>query len=159
MQIRGLKTLDDVGRHGDGNNFYLLVSQAGSKTWQVCFRFCGKENVLTLGKYPDLSLKGSRMGSMKARFMIQDGLNPDHLKRECKQQRNKDVDQDFTRIAEQWFKKVSHELKASTLRKNRSRLNKYLLPDLSRYLISHLTRQAILNIGQIIQTTGAHEKG
>ena len=159
VQIRSLNAPENCGRHADGNSLYLYISKANGKSWQMRYRFAGEENILTLSRYPEMSLKDARLACMKARLMIQDGLNPNQLKRERKQQRTEDEDQHFARIAEQWFEKVSHELKASTLRKHRSRLNKYLLPTLGRYPISHVTRQAILNIGQTIQKTGAHEEG
>jgi hypothetical protein len=46
----------------DGRGLYLLVSPAGSKLWRWKYRFLGKEKVMALGAYPDVSLAQAREG-------------------------------------------------------------------------------------------------
>ena len=159
MKIRSLKAPDNCGRHLDGNSLYIYVTKANGKSWQMRYRFAGKETILTLGRYPDMSLKDARTACLKAHVLIKDGINPNQLKRERKIRIIDDHNNSFDKITEQWFNKVSHELKDSTLRKHRSRLNKYLLPALGKYPITAVTRQLILEIGQTIQKNGAHEEG
>jgi hypothetical protein len=47
----------------DGRGLYLLVSPAGSKLWRWKYRVLGKEKVMALGAYPDVSLAQAREGS------------------------------------------------------------------------------------------------
>jgi hypothetical protein len=41
----------------DGGGLYLEVAPAGGKWWRLKYRFNGKEKRLSLGVYPDVSLK------------------------------------------------------------------------------------------------------
>jgi len=40
----------------DGQGLYLLLHPNGSKYWRVKYRFLGKEKVLSLGVWPNISL-------------------------------------------------------------------------------------------------------
>jgi hypothetical protein len=44
----------------NGGGLYLEVSPAGGKWWRWKYRFGGKEKRLSLGVYPDVSLKSAR---------------------------------------------------------------------------------------------------
>ena len=44
----------------DEKGLYLLISPAGGKWWRFKFRFDGKEKLLSLGTYPEVSLKDAR---------------------------------------------------------------------------------------------------
>jgi hypothetical protein len=39
----------------DGGGLFLLVAPSGSKLWRLKYRFDGKENLLSLGSYPEIS--------------------------------------------------------------------------------------------------------
>jgi len=38
------------------NGLHLLIAPSGSKNWRYKFRFNGKEQLITYGRYPDVSL-------------------------------------------------------------------------------------------------------
>ena len=40
----------------DGNGMFLLVNPNGSKYWRLKYYFNGKEKLLALGVYPEVSL-------------------------------------------------------------------------------------------------------
>jgi hypothetical protein len=44
----------------DQGGLYLYVTQQGAKSWRYDYRFGGKRFTLTLGLYPDVSLKDAR---------------------------------------------------------------------------------------------------
>ncbi|HVO87943.1 MAG TPA: Arm DNA-binding domain-containing protein [Casimicrobiaceae bacterium] len=44
----------------DGSNLYLYVAPSGKRSWQYRFRWDGKPQTLTLGKYPKLALADAR---------------------------------------------------------------------------------------------------
>ena len=44
----------------DERGLYLEVSPAGGKWWRLKYRFNGKEKRISLGVYPDVSLKVAR---------------------------------------------------------------------------------------------------
>ena len=44
----------------DGAGLHLLVETNGSKLWRFRYRFAGRENMLTFGPYPIVSLASAR---------------------------------------------------------------------------------------------------
>jgi integrase len=60
----------------DGGCLYLLVRPNGSKLWRFKYRFGGKEKLLSLGRYPDLSLAEARLRRAEAKVALAKGIDP-----------------------------------------------------------------------------------
>lgn len=72
---------------GDSGGLFLLVRPNGGKWWRFKYRFSGKENQLSLGSYPDVSLKSAREQRDDLRQLLTNGINPSiHLKTIRKEQ-------------------------------------------------------------------------
>jgi len=56
LKARRAKPEDKAFKLTDGEGIVLLVHANGSKYWRLRYRFCGKEKMLALGKYPEVSL-------------------------------------------------------------------------------------------------------
>ena len=54
----------------DERGLYLLVNPGGSKLWRLKYRIGGKEKLLALGGYPDVSLKRARELRDEARQLM-----------------------------------------------------------------------------------------
>ena len=67
VKIKGAKPTSQKYKLSDGGGLYLEVTPAGGKLWRYKYRFNGKEKLLSLGKYPDVSLKKAREKHQKAR--------------------------------------------------------------------------------------------
>jgi hypothetical protein len=52
----------------DGLGLYLEVTPRGGKWWRLKYRFGGKEKLLSMGTYPDTSLKKAREKRDEARI-------------------------------------------------------------------------------------------
>jgi Arm DNA-binding domain len=63
----------------DGGGLYLEVSPTGGKWWRLKYRFDGKEKRLSLGVYPDVSLKDARDRRDASRKLLADGIDPSEL--------------------------------------------------------------------------------
>jgi len=55
-KIRALKPKAKPFKRADFDGLYLLVNPSGSKLWRFKYRLHGKEKLLALGKYPDVTL-------------------------------------------------------------------------------------------------------
>jgi hypothetical protein len=61
----------------DGDGLYLEVQPGGSKSWRMKYRQKnGRENVLTFGRYPDISIAQAREYAHTARQMLKHELDP-----------------------------------------------------------------------------------
>ena len=60
----------------DGGGLYLYISPTGHKAFRYAYRFDGKQKDLTLGAFPELSLKDARIMHGKAREALSQGRDP-----------------------------------------------------------------------------------
>jgi Arm DNA-binding domain len=51
----------------DGDGLFLFVNPNGSKWWRFKYRFAGKNKMISLGTYPEISLKVARARRAQAR--------------------------------------------------------------------------------------------
>lgn len=74
--IRKAKPQPTAYRISDGGGLYLQVSPAGGKLWRWKYRFDGKEKLMSLGGYPDVSLSLARERHLEARKLLATGTDP-----------------------------------------------------------------------------------
>jgi hypothetical protein len=60
IEIQNAKGRTKPYKLADGGWLYLVVNPSNSKLWRMAYRFGGKEKVLSLGAYPQVSLKDAR---------------------------------------------------------------------------------------------------
>jgi hypothetical protein len=60
LNLRNLITRERPYKVADGNGLYVLVAPSGLRAWRWKFRFAGREKVLPLGSYPEVSLAQAR---------------------------------------------------------------------------------------------------
>ena len=80
-QIEAAKPKEKPYRLLDGNGLYLYVPVSGKKVWQLRYKIDGKEKVLTVGKYPLMTLQEARDKAWTARKDISVGIDPVKAKR------------------------------------------------------------------------------
>jgi integrase len=64
------------GKHSDGGNLYLIVSETGSRKWVLRFTWRGAAKEMGLGSAHDVPLADARDRAAEARRLIAKGLNP-----------------------------------------------------------------------------------
>lgn len=80
-QIDAAKPKEKPYRLLDGNGLYLYVPVSGKKVWQLRYKIDGKEKVMTVGKYPLMSLQEARDKAWTARKDVSTGVDPVKAKR------------------------------------------------------------------------------
>ena len=82
--IRNAKPGGKTLRLFDGGGLYLEVSTNGGKWWRLKYRFAGKEKRLSLGIYPEVSLKDARDRRDALRKHLADGIDPSENRKAMK---------------------------------------------------------------------------
>lgn len=96
-QIEAAKPKDKPYRILDANGLYLYVPVSGKKVWQLRYKISGKEKVMTVGKYPFMSLQEAREKSYEARKTVSEGFDPVQSKKKT------DNDNSFSSIYREWY--------------------------------------------------------
>jgi integrase len=91
----------------DERGLFLLVTPNGGKWWRSRFMFDGKEKLLSLGVYPDVSLKDARERRNEARKLVANGVNPSENRKIQKSARADLIANSFQVVAREWFAKYS----------------------------------------------------
>lgn len=84
VKVRSTKPEAKAYKLTDGEGMVLLVHSNGSKYWRLRYRFGGKEKMLALGKYPEVSLADARARRDDARKLLANGVDPSESKKAVK---------------------------------------------------------------------------
>lgn len=68
----------------DGDGLFLLVQPSGRCLWRFAYRFGGKPNLLSFGKYPDVPLTLARERRATARQQVAAGIDPSKARKAAK---------------------------------------------------------------------------
>lgn len=83
-QLKALKPKDKPYKVSDERGLYVEVSTAGGKLWRYRYRVGKIEKKLSIGTYPDISLKEARQAALEARLVVAKGGDPALDKRKQK---------------------------------------------------------------------------
>ncbi|BDT73131.1 prophage integrase IntS [Comamonadaceae bacterium OS-4] len=87
----------------DGKGLYLLVTEAGSKLWRWKYRVDGKEKVMALGAYDEVSLAEARDSMEEARKVLKAGTDPMAERKATKLAKQIAADNSFQSVALLWW--------------------------------------------------------
>jgi integrase len=129
----------------------------GSKLWRLRYRFGGKQNAMSLGSYPEISLASARAKRDDARRLIAEGVNPSEHKKVEKLVAEIAANDTFGAIAEEYLKRLEDGGAAvATLAKNRWLLIELASP-LHKRRAANVTPAEILVILQKYEKAGLRE--
>ena len=72
--------------------FSLLVTPQGGKYFRFKYRFDGKEKLLALGTYPEISLADARQQRDEARRQVAHGIDPGAVRKAQKQAEAEEIE-------------------------------------------------------------------
>lgn len=138
----------------DERGLFLLVQPSGGKLWRLKYRFEGKEKKLSLGRYPDVSLKEARLRRDAAREKIASGIDPGAEKREAKVQEAVDASSRFEVVANEYLDKAEREgREAVTIKKSRWLLS-LLTPSLGVKHVGEISPKELLEALRAVEAKG-----
>lgn len=76
LSARTVQTVKDPGMLADGGGLYLVIDPRGTKRWTFVFQWEGKRKEFGLGSAKTVSLSDARDAALKARKLVQGGVNP-----------------------------------------------------------------------------------
>lgn len=78
---------------------FLLIKSDGSKYWRLKYNYAGKEKLIALGVYPEVSLKDARKKRDEYKKKLAEGIDPVQDKKQAKHELKENVTNTFENIA------------------------------------------------------------
>jgi integrase len=144
--VRTAKHKDKPYKITDEKGLYLFIKPNGGKYWRYKYYFAGKEKVLALGVYPEVTLKESRDKRDEARKMLRDGIEPSQAKKDKKIQHQLDHENSLETVAREW---MENRLESWTKRHGNytlRRLEVNIFPALGCKPIQKITAPELLSV-------------
>lgn len=151
-RVRAAKPRTKPYKLFDERGLYLLINPNDSRWWRLKYRLNDKEKLLSLGVYPDVSLKRAREKRDDARKLIADGLDPSD---ERKAQRTALADT-FEAVAREWLEKQTRLSDATRLR-DQGRLERLVFPHIGSKPIVKIKAAELLSVLRRIEARGKIE--
>lgn len=156
-KIRNAKHRKKTFRLFDGGGLYLEVSPTGGKWWRLKYRFDGKEKRLSLGVYPDVSLRSAREKQAEARKLLAEKIDPSAHRKATQAARADLLENTFEVIAREWIAKQTSKWDKVYSSRVLRRLEQDVFPLIGKSPITTLKAPQILSTLRRIEERGAME--
>lgn len=156
-EIESAKPAATTYRLWDSQGLYLEVSPAGGKWWRLKFRYGGKEKRMSLGTFRDVSSKAARRKRDDARALLDDGVDPNAVRKEAKREVAGRAANSFEAVAREWYGKQSHVWVLHHASDVLRRLESNLFPEIGDKPIAEITAPTLLAAVRKIEHRGAHD--
>jgi integrase len=153
-KARNAKTRAKPYKLSDGDGLFLVVMPSGSKYWRFRYFFAGKEKLLALGVYPDVSLADARDRRAHARRLIAAGNDPADAKKQAKRLESLRRANSFEAIAREWYEKRKHVWAPSSAKRKLARLEHHILSKLGPRPIAEITAPDVLAALRTVEAKG-----
>ncbi len=155
--IRNAKPDKKTKKLYDERGLYLEVSPAGGKWWRLKYRFNDKEKRISLGVYPDVSLKDARDRRDEARKLLANGIDPSENRKAMKSARIDRASNSFEVIAREWFAKYSTTWAKNHSNRTIRRFERDIFPWVGGQPIAEINAPELLAVVRRIESRGALE--
>lgn len=156
VEIRSIKPAARPFKVRDDKGLFLLVQPSGALLWRFRYKACGVERKLSLGSFPDVTLKQAREKRDAARAQLTDGVDPVAEKRQRRIEGELAAKTTFKLVAEEYIQKIEREGRSpATIKKARWFLD--LLADLGKRPIASITTHELLDVLKRVERRGHHE--
>ena len=137
----------------DSQGLYIEVAPSGGKWWRLKYRILGKEKRLSLGVYPEVSLKDAREKRDQARRSLSEGADPI----EARKLQSIADGTSFEAVAREWFIKFAPGWSESHANRILRRLENDVFPWLGSRSIDQIDPPELLKVVRRIESRGALE--
>jgi integrase len=103
IAIKSSKPRESAYKLTDGRGLQLHITPQGSKLWRWAYRHEGKQKLMALGVYPDVSLAQARDKADLARKLLATGTDPMAARKSEKIARRLAVENTFAAVAKNWW--------------------------------------------------------
>jgi integrase len=155
--VRKAKPSSKPKKLSDGGGLFLLLHPSGSKYWRMKYRFMGKEKLLAIGVWPEVSLIEAREKRNEAKQLLKSVKDPSAAKKNLKLSQRVAQSNTFGSVTEEWLEIKQKEWKSPYFDDVKRSIEIHLLPDLCQRPIAEITSSEILSVLKKIEEQGKLE--
>ena len=146
--VANAKPKEKAYKLADGGGLFLLVNSNGRRWWRWKYRRpgSGKENLLSLGVFPDVSLRQARERRDEARKLLADGIDPGVHRETQKRAGEQRAANSFEAVAREWLAVKSGAWVDDHTRKVQAWLEQHVFPHVGVTPIAELEAPEILHM-------------
>lgn len=144
--IRTAKPKDKIYKLSDSGGLYIEVTPKGGKRWRYKFRYDGKENRISFGTYPEVSLAKARELHSDARKLLAQGISPSENRKTAIATKKLNTANSFESVAREWWQSYMKGKADSHKEKVIRRFELYLFPWIGTKAISDITAPQVLEV-------------
>lgn len=157
VKVRNAKPKNKAYKIADEKGLFLAVLPNGSKYWRLKYRFAGKEKLLALGVYNEVSLAAAREKRDEARKLLANNTDPGLVKQITKRSKILAAENSFEAITREWYAKFSTTWTPDHGERIFRRLERDIFPWLGSRPINEIKAPELLAVLRRIENRGAIE--
>lgn len=131
--------------------------QKGGRWWRLKYRYAGKEKRLSLGVYPEVSIKEARDRRNSARRLLAENIDPSQHRQSQMDSLRESAANSFELIAREWFAIQENKWAASHASKVIRRLEMDVFPWIGSKPVDGITAPQLLRVIRRIENRGVIE--
>lgn len=141
----------------DENGLVLLITPSGGKYFRFKYNrpSNGKENWISLGVFPEVTLAAARDARDEQRKLVKAGKDPSLVRKASKLAQRVSAANDFESMAREFL--PTRKYCEGNLKKILGTLEKYVFPAIGKFAIAEITPPMLLAVVQPINTLGKIE--
>jgi integrase len=159
LEVRNAAPRARPYRLSDGDGLVLQVMPNGARYWRRRYWIAGKEKMLALGIFPDVSLSDARAAAADAGRMVAAGLDPALQKRASREVQADADDDRLETVAREWLEVKKPEWSDSYHERVSTALVRDIYPHLGQRALSSIEPRDLLPVLLSVQRRGAKETG
>lgn len=141
----------------DGRGLFLHIARSGHKSWRFKYRLAKKEQLLTLGTYPEVSLADARQARDDAKKILREGRDPRSAAVRKRLIGDNDTARTFEMVARDWHALQIARWKPIHADDVITSLERDVFPDLGSMAMAEIDKPLLLAILRKVENRGAIE--
>ncbi len=141
----------------DSGGLFMILNPNGGRWWRFKYRFGGKEKLLSLGVYPEVSLKEARQRRDECRHALAGGVNPSDTRKTEHAAEAAATGDSLETVAREWYEKQLPSWTQGHSKTVVRRLELYVFPILGSNVMADVRAPELLGMLRRLEARDVHE--
>lgn len=141
----------------DSGGLHLAVMPSGGKLWRWKYRFEGREKLMALGGYPEVSLAEARGRHADGRRLLVAGIDPMARRKAAKAAEREQNETSFEAIAALWMEHWKDDKSPRHVAGTRRRLDANILPSLGALQVAEIQAPDVVAMVRAVEARGVRD--